>query len=343
LTAADFDRDGQPDFLSGGSQGGSLLLTSSNLADVPVLPDEMALTGFTNVTMNITNPLGYQASEQNQTIAGADVWRLDANSDDTLDEQIIDYNLLDGDYDLTFYLRPEFEGGGNQPLTSSVRIDGSQQVTLLDNYNFASASKGTGAVGCPTDSVTIRFNPNYVLNPAYISPSYGLQTASRQPKYSWANLVADRGVIDNYHIQFSTSLDFSTPIYEDSTLTQNFLCNSAVALDSGHVYYWRVRWHEDGLWSEYSNPLVAKIGGGCCNDDRRGDFNQDGNDANVLDLTKIVNYIFRFGSMPTCPEESDINADCVSNNILDLNYLVNFMFRLGPPPKDCPTCTVCAK
>lgn len=341
LTSADFDRDGQPDFLSGGSEGGSLLLTTSNLANFPVLPDEMALTGFTNVTMQITNPLGYQASEQAQTIAGADVWRFDANADDTLDEQIIDYNLLDGDYEFTFYLRPEFAGGGgDQPVTSSVRIDGSQQVTLMSEYNAGGAFRNSSrAGGCATDSITLKFNPNYVMNSNFISPSYGLSTQSREPSFNWTNVVSEKGIIEKYHVQFSTTLDFSEPILEDSTLIQSSKCGWA--LEGGKVFYWRVRWYEAGQWSEFSNPLVAKIGVGCCNNTKRGDLNGDGANANILDMTALVNYIFRFGTAPSCKEEADVNADCSPNNIIDLNYLINYIFRLGPAPADCPTCTIC--
>jgi len=337
LASADFDRDGQPDFLSAGSDNGNVLLTSSNLANVPVLPDEMVLTGLTNVTMQITNPLGYQASEQVQTIAGADVWRVDANGDSKLDEQIIDYNLLDGDYTMTFFLRPEFDSGASvtQPLTSAVRINGSQQVSLLDNYSIAgSARVGKRMAGCATDSVVIKFHPDYI-NPAFIKPSYGLQTNTRRPEYNWNNIFAGHiPALVKYHIQFDTLVDFSNPFYEDSTLAQPKLCGPS--LGSGSSYYWRVRGFDGVSWTEFSNPLVAKIGGGCCDDDIRGDVNDDDNDANILDLTFLVDRIFRGGPAPTCFEESDVNSDCNAHDILDLVFLVDRIFRGGPAPGPCP-------
>ena len=88
------------------------------------------------------------------------------------------------------------------------------------------------------------------------------------------------------------------------------------------------------------NPTQADtdgdgIGDACCCLDNRGDLNGDGNDANILDLTNIVDFIFRGGSDPGCPNEADLNSDGDSANILDLTYLIDVIFRGGPPPGPC--------
>ncbi|HEX2896849.1 MAG TPA: SBBP repeat-containing protein, partial [candidate division Zixibacteria bacterium] len=67
----------------------------------------------------------------------------------------------------------------------------------------------------------------------------------------------------------------------------------------------------------------------------RGDCNNDGTDANILDLNFLVNRIFRGGASAVCPEEADVNSDGTPQNILDLNYLVNRIFRGGPAPGAC--------
>ena len=70
----------------------------------------------------------------------------------------------------------------------------------------------------------------------------------------------------------------------------------------------------------------------------RGDANGDSLSANIIDLTFIVDFIFR-GSNESglCFEASDVNGDesLSSPNILDLTYLVDFIFRGGPQPVDC--------
>lgn len=73
---------------------------------------------------------------------------------------------------------------------------------------------------------------------------------------------------------------------------------------------------------------------GCCHG-LRGDFNSDGNDANILDLTNCVDRIFRGGTAPTCLGESDVNADGTPLDVLDLTFLVNYIFRGGIAPYAC--------
>ena len=71
----------------------------------------------------------------------------------------------------------------------------------------------------------------------------------------------------------------------------------------------------------------------------RGDVNGDGEDANILDLTFVVDYIFRGSGDPgSCQDESDVNSDGdpTSPNILDLTFLVDDIFRGGPSPGPCP-------
>ena len=72
----------------------------------------------------------------------------------------------------------------------------------------------------------------------------------------------------------------------------------------------------------------------CCFGDR-GDVNGDGNEADILDLTYLVDFIFRGGPGPPCPAEADTNSDDTPANILDLTFLVDFIFRGGVPPGPC--------
>ena len=73
---------------------------------------------------------------------------------------------------------------------------------------------------------------------------------------------------------------------------------------------------------------------GCCHG-LRGDFNSDGQYANILDLTYAVDRIFRGGNQALCLGEGDINADGSPSNILDLTFLVDYIFRGGLAPYKC--------
>ncbi len=69
----------------------------------------------------------------------------------------------------------------------------------------------------------------------------------------------------------------------------------------------------------------------------RGDLNYDGTNSNILDLTFMVDRIFRGGRPALCPEEGDCNGDGTTSNILDLTFLVDRIFRGGPPCGPCKT------
>ena len=75
--------------------------------------------------------------------------------------------------------------------------------------------------------------------------------------------------------------------------------------------------------------------GGCCIG-IRGDFNGDGNNATVIDLTYLIDDIFRGGADSPCPEEADINNDGQISTVIDLTFLIDLIFRGGVVPDSCP-------
>lgn len=82
--------------------------------------------------------------------------------------------------------------------------------------------------------------------------------------------------------------------------------------------------------------VVEFVPGPCCVGSR-GDINGDGDDLTILDLTFIVDFIFRGSADPgSCPEEADLNADGEGPNILDLTFAVDRIFRGGAPAEPCP-------
>ncbi len=84
-----------------------------------------------------------------------------------------------------------------------------------------------------------------------------------------------------------------------------------------------------GFWHNFGTA------GGCCIG-IKGDFNGDGLENTILDLTFIIDDIFRGGPPAACPEESDLNGDGQLATILDLTYIIDDIFRGGPAPGNCP-------
>lgn len=70
----------------------------------------------------------------------------------------------------------------------------------------------------------------------------------------------------------------------------------------------------------------------CCLD-TTGNVNFDMNDqCNILDMTYMIDAVFRGGPSPPCPEEADVNGDEVNGNVLDITFLIDHFFRGGPAP-----------
>jgi hypothetical protein len=62
-----------------------------------------------------------------------------------------------------------------------------------------------------------------------------------------------------------------------------------------------------------------------------GDVNNDGK-RNLLDVSYIINYLYRHGVTPHCLDAADVKGDC-NINLLDISYFINYMYRFGPAPK----------
>ncbi|SYZ72547.1 putative Thermitase [Candidatus Zixiibacteriota bacterium] len=63
----------------------------------------------------------------------------------------------------------------------------------------------------------------------------------------------------------------------------------------------------------------------------RGDINVD-QAVNILDISYLIEFLYRDGPEPLIYENADVNDNQVLN-ILDVAYLVNFLYKSGPAPK----------
>ncbi|HHI03750.1 MAG TPA: M6 family metalloprotease domain-containing protein, partial [candidate division Zixibacteria bacterium] len=54
---------------------------------------------------------------------------------------------------------------------------------------------------------------------------------------------------------------------------------------------------------------------------------------NILDVTFVINYLYKGGPAPVPPQSADVNKSG-SINILDVTHIINYLYKGGPPP-DC--------
>ncbi len=73
----------------------------------------------------------------------------------------------------------------------------------------------------------------------------------------------------------------------------------------------------------------------CCVGNR-GDIDGNGVDADPIDLSFLVDYLFSSGIAPPCNTEADFNADGTPADPIDLSTLVDYLFAGGVGPEPCP-------
>ncbi|MBU8934421.1 MAG: VCBS repeat-containing protein [candidate division Zixibacteria bacterium] len=332
LATADLDRDGQPDFVSGAVDEGVIILGYSELPDEDILEDEMVITGYSVVTLTMTNPLGYELSLNFQTLAGGDAWQVDVDQDGTLDEQLVDYNLMLGEYSIGINLEPGADPYGDHVVSGGIRINGSQELIIFDNYNDDMVKKAT-ELESNEPWITFYYTVEEVSS---MTPPNGMAINTNLPGFAWHRLIDPTG-IEKYHFQLDPYYDFRSPLYDIDTITNLYYIPES-SLGSDSVFYWRVRSFDGSEWSYWSRTFAAYIAGtGCC-EGLRGNVDNIG-EVNIADLTYLVAYLFTGGPPPPCSPESNVDGITSESggeiDIADLTYLVSYLFTGGGAPDGC--------
>lgn len=331
LASGDFDRDGNPDFITGG-ENMPVVLALNGLPDFAVLIDEMVTTALGDVDIKIYNPDGFVIAHNQQTVAGSAAWRLDIDLDGELDERLFDYNLQYGEYRIVI-TGIEDAGGGSEigAFTNDIRIDGTQQIKLFTDY--------TGGV---TD--VLRADPNthdsivfyYTVEPiSSIWPPNGVAVNKTLPRIEWALLQGLGSAPTSYQFQLDRFHDFRSPIYDDFELTApQFTLPAPLGKDS--VFYWRVRGHDGANYSEWSRTFALYIVGTCC-EGNIGNLDAKGG-VDLSDLSIMIAYLVNGPSEVTipCPEAAGL-PPVHKPNLIDLSMLIAYLLG-GPTQVNLPLC-----
>ncbi|UCD94302.1 MAG: VCBS repeat-containing protein, partial [Candidatus Zixiibacteriota bacterium] len=251
MATGDLDRDGNPDFVAGAFWGDSIILAMNTLEDKDILQDPMVTTGYSNVTIEIQNPDGYQISKNYKTVAGGSYWRLDANADNAIDERAIDYNLQNGEYRIV--IRTKLNAPPDATFSTDVKI-GDTRLTLFKDYPAPPlTAKPTG--GFESGSFVFYYTVEPVSS---VFPPNGSTSETACPTFDWTGLVSDPPAGTKYHFQLSRYYDFHFPVCEYNGLNVPEY-TSPYELGHDAVFYWRFRTYYGGEYGEFSHPFAVYI------------------------------------------------------------------------------------
>jgi hypothetical protein len=212
----------------------------------------MVTTGYSNVTLEIQNPDGYEISKNYKTVAGGSYWRLDANADNAMDERTVDYNLQNGEYKIT--VKTKLNAPPDATFSADVKIGDTRLILFKDHPVPPLTAKPTG--GFESGSVVFHYTVEPVSS---IFPPNGSTSETVRPTFDWAGLVSDLPPDARFHFQLARFHDFRSLVCEYNGLFPPEY-TPPYELDHDMVYYWRFRTTYDGeTYSEFSHPFAVYI------------------------------------------------------------------------------------
>jgi len=318
LSTLDLNRDGNPDYISGGPDGDNLIAAIDKHPATTESLDEMVVSGYNGINLEIINPAGFVISRIFQTVAGADYWVSDINADGILDEESYDYNLMYGNY--IIIIRPGTSDDVGY-FDAGVRVNGSAKAVIFDGYNNFPVQKYYSDRA--SDSIVFIYP---VEQTPSVLPMSGQPVGNPQPTFNWSGASEKYFASDSFHFQISNYHDFSDTIEQASGLLEPSY-TLIETLDTNRVYYWHYSSYSGGIESDYSITYALYIVSYLC-----GDANADGS-INVSDAVWIINYVFIGGDPPDPVQAGDANCDGTCN-ISDAVWIINYVFVGGNAPCD---------
>ncbi len=324
LASGDLNRDGNPDFVSGGDSA-AIVTATSGLPAAEILPDEMVVTGYGGFDVGVINPFTYLITRLEQTVAGSAWWSTDVDGDDVRDVRTYDYNLQDGEYQFIIRPTPLVPPGG--AFTMDIRVNGSHQIKSYQDYQGPFSGKIVHSGPIASDSLIFFYTvePTPSMNP----PNGERTQSTRQPAFDWAKLLDS--TVGSYQFQLDDDYYFGSPLRDTTLATPRYVF--PIPLDTGEVFYWRAR-TSGGSWSR---TLAAYIGDGCCIG-YTGNVNKStGENPDLSDLSLLISYLI-VTPKPTLPclPEANINGAGTTPDLSDLSLLIAYL-TVTPKPT-LPSC-----
>ncbi len=191
----------------------------------------------------------------------------------------------------------------------TLKHNANPSVIVLDSVSFA---------GSRVEYLSTRYLTIHPLDTAFTITAFAL---------SEPYIPIGSGLFCRLHFSFSGALD-STLVTIDSTSVIFDGKTLTVSFSDTLAHAFKPQFRRGYL---YINSSICCIG-------NKGNVNGDINDqVTILDLTYMIDRLFRGGPPAPCPEEANLDNDPNNNmTILDLTFLIDRIFRGGPPPGPCP-------
>jgi|GEM_PF-1206745 len=335
LATLDLNRDGNPDYVSGATGGGTTRLAYSDSDPAPVIQDEsympMTTSVSTDVSVSVVNPAGFVISRDFQTVSGADYWRVDFNQDGLIEEQAVDYNVMPGEYFFTAKLHPD--AAANTTISMGIGIDGSQTAIFCQDYDPGLVFKNG------SDSFTFYYEVYSPGQAPPISPPNGSDVRSSSPTFTWDGLPAGPEDLFSFGL-----CDVPTMAMQktDSALGLPFPQYALTkSLEIGNVYYWQVGFDRDrnGVYEDYSRVYAVRVVE-CCvgfvgNVNVSGDGSAFDEIPTIQDIALLIDHLFLTQNPLPCEAEADVNASG-DITIGDISVLIGHLFLTQDPLRACP-------
>ena len=344
-----FDADGNQLFTTRDSN------TGNNSYPVKIVADELGnfiVAGNTYYTANID----YQVIKYSPT--GAVMWTYNYVSGE-IASNMVDNLLIDKEQNVLVVSRDyspstgtttprlrKLDPSGNLLWTQSLDepgsgywqgdylkgavVDSANNIYIAGGYFDLKGERHLGVKSFSEDGVNINsgyFSELFLVTDMVID-KYGTISIINPFEYTHAPLVTDWGLIqiqaDLTTYSFSTLLGDFTPSVAQGPSSLALTQNGDIIV-SGSLF--------DGSTYDFAVARFSSVTS-CC-EGNKGDVNGDGTEANMLDLTYLVDFVFR-GGLPTfCPDAGDVNGDNAITNIIDLTFMVDYIFRGGVAPGAC--------
>jgi len=209
---------------------------------------------------------------------------------------------------------------------------------IEDDWDYAYVEISTdGAVFYPIEgNITTEYDPHGNNRGHGITGDSGgwIEAAFSLENYVGKNIyIRFSYITDEYTYDEGFYIDNIFPLdgYNISNIISSSIADTfyTMADKSEGVYYYKVRGRDvDGQWGMYSDINSTFAWAFLC-----GDVDGD-KSINILDITFLIDYIYKSGPMPDPVEAADVNSSG-GVNLLDITYLINFLYKSGPEP-DCP-------